>query len=514
MKKQKPLFPYSSRANMNRSAVLAIIILVFGLILSVVFFIIHRSEEQAPPNIAPANIRSYDEHAMSVSTIFLETERDISWFDADRSNEAPGTAVIVDAEGNIIFSGEFDRLRGRGRSTWNLPKKPYNIRFPEPQSLFGMNPARTFALLANAQDDTMLRNRIMLDLAAAIGMPYSAKSVFVELYVNGEYRGLYQLTERIIIDRNQRINDIGDLERETRRLNDRPLSEFPHFDNGHIRGFHIPNNPTDITGPYLLEGYYKYEESGFVTRDGSNISIASPQRASAEQVAYISNFFQGMEDAVFSATGYNENGRHFTEYINIESAAKMFLLQEFSKNHDGTSSSIWFWKASDVDGDGLLHFGPAWDFDIALGNVGFWGENDGSYTFIDLSDPEGWWTPFSQNSPRRESIYAGLWQHEAFRDAVVDAWEDFSFAINVLLGNQSPPEDFPLFSIEQYSAVIRAAAERNYELWPIISHGANRESRELNGFDYSVDHLTHFIYARYQFFTRVGFDDLHKLFRR
>jgi len=465
------------------------------------------------PQVTVVPSRHFEENALAVGTIFLETDRPVAYFDHTITHEAPGFATIVDAWGDIIFSGEFDRLRGRGNSTWNLPKRPYNLRFPEPQSLFGMNPARTFALLANAQDETMLRNAILLDLADAIGLPYSSKSVFVELYINGEYRGLYQLTERIIIHRNQRINDIGDLNRSTSLLNERPLHEYPPFDYGDMWGFRIPNNPADITGPFLLEGYWKHEESGFITRIGSNISIVSPQFASYEQVAYISSFFQGMEDAVSSPTGFNQYGRHFTEYINLESAAKIFLIQEFSKNHDGASSSIWFWKASDTDGDGLLHFGPAWDFDIALANAGFWGPNDGSYTYIDLSDPEGWWIPFSQNSPNRHSIYAELWQHEEFKDAVVEAWETFSFAINILLGNQEPPPGFRLRSIEEYSNAIRAAALRNYEMWEVLAHGGNRDARMENGFDYGIAHLTRFIAGRYEFMSREGFEDLHRIFR-
>jgi thiamine biosynthesis lipoprotein len=415
---------------------------------------------QEPPAASPL---SYGEASRHVGSVYLTAEKDVAWFDSDRTNESPGHALILDHTGAVVYDGAFTRLRGRGNTTWNLPKKPYNIRFADAQSLFGMAPSRKFVILANAQDDTMLRNKVLLDLAAAVGMPYSPKSVFAELYINGEYRGLYQITEKIEIGKNYYMNN-------------------------------FVNDPGDITGPYLFEGYYKYEENGFQARRGGGLALTSPERASAEQLGYIKNFFDDMEEAVFASSGINTKGRRFDEYINMESAAKMFLLQEFCKNHDGTSASNFFWKESDLYGDGLLHFGPVWDFDIAFGNAGFWGENNGSYTNIDLSDPEGMWLIHSQNHPARASLYAGLWQHEAFRKAVRDEWEGVSLAIEAML------EDF-----DSYYQTLSQAAARNYELWGKITWGRDTDARARGDYAYSFNHLKEFMEKRLDYMNGEEF---------
>lgn len=138
----------------------------------------------------------------------------------------------------------------------------------------------------------------------------------------------------------------------------------------------VPNDPEDITGGYLLEmelpERYKDEISGFVTTGGQAVTMKCPECVSKAQIDYIADFYQKVEDALYSKDGYYTDGdgnRHpLSEYVDIESLARMYLIQEFSMNLDSGITSFYFYKDSYITGDGKLHAAPVWDFDVALGN--------------------------------------------------------------------------------------------------------------------------------------------------
>ena len=125
----------------------------------------------------------------------------------------------------------------------------------------------------------------------------------------------------------------------------------------------IPNNPENITGGYLLEydlpDRYVKEVSGFVTSRNQTIVVKAPEYASEAQVKYISALYQDFEDAVFSANGYNAKGKHYTEYIDVASFAKMYVFQEYVKNLDAGLTSFYIYKDKDSD---VFVAAPVWDF--------------------------------------------------------------------------------------------------------------------------------------------------------
>lgn len=92
--------------------------------------------------------------------------------------------------------------------------------------------------------------------------------------------------------------------------------------------------------------------------------LKSPEYATEAQAKYISGYWQELEDALYSETGYNSLGKHYTEYIDIVSWAKQYLIQEWTSNWDAGLTSNFFYK----DVDSKLFAGPLWDFDTAIGN--------------------------------------------------------------------------------------------------------------------------------------------------
>lgn len=190
---------------------------------------------------------------------------------------------------------------------------------------------------------------------------------------------------------------------------------------GSTKWVEIPNNPEVITGGYLLEidlaTRYVNEKSGFVSGYGQPVAVKDPEYASKEQVEYISAYYHEFENAVLSGDGYNVQGKHYSDYIDVESIAKMYVFQEFIKNVDGASTSLFLYK----DVGGKLVAGPVWDVDLAFG---FPIERDG----VDMTDPQGKWMTGSylqHELSGKYTLFSLLCRHNDFREEAQRQWEEY-----------------------------------------------------------------------------------------
>jgi len=430
-----------------------------------------------------------------IATLFIQTESGhLENIHADQSHRETAQILMMDDDGEtILYNGEADRFNGRGNTTWTRSKKPYNLRLTEATNLLGVDGAdhRHWALLADAFDGTRLRNTISHGLAEEVGMEAAIRVRPVDVYINNQYMGLYLLTERAA--RIDTVLPITDLESLTEQVNERPLSEFEHtgnmaFEPGARRYFDIPFDPPDITGGYLLEwqleARYDHSPSGFVTERSQAVVLRAPYHASQAQMDYISTFIQEMEDAIYSPTGYNDLGRHFTEYIDIRSAAEMYLFQEFIMNIDAAATSFFFYKESDLVGDGLLRAAPPWDFDLTLG-IRF--ERDG----VDLADPEAFFVNqgrISWNPDYTPHILAALWQHEEFRELAMEIWRE-EFA-PVVVGLIDPTvETNTLMTVREYEERIRDSIRMEWVRWEITSSHEGSVIRVIDFIRRRIDFL-------------------------
>lgn len=310
--------------------------------------------------------------AENSGTVYINTESgSMDAVHADKNHKESGNIIILDADGNVQYDGELSSIKGRGNSTWLQNKKPYNIKLDKKADLFGMGKNKSWCLLASATEPSFVRNKLVYDFAYNIGVETTGFAHYTNLYLNGEYAGFYILSEKVDVGENR--VDIYDLEGATEDVNDKDLDEYKLAGKqksqewGTIKYASIPNNPDEITGGYLLEleKIYRYvdEVSGFVTDIGQAVVVKTPEYASKAQVEYISGYYQDFEDALYSATGYNSKGKHYSDYIDVDSFARMYVIQEFTAIFDGCSSSFYLWK----DVDGKITAGPAWDYDGSLG---------------------------------------------------------------------------------------------------------------------------------------------------
>ena len=326
----------------------------------------------------------------SLSSVFVNTSQGLSYVESNKNNRDKGAKItVVGADGALEYSdtaaSTVSEIKGRGNATFGYYKKPYQIKLASKTALLGMDKSKTWILLANYTDQSALHNALAFTLGGALGVPYNIEYRFVNLYIDGDYRGLYMICEKVQID-SARV-DITDLEKATEKENDGvELGDLPisKVKDGYlirstiVTEYQYVNNikdPADITGGYLVEldnNYGTAEPCYFKTENGNVYVVKSPEYASRAQVEYIAQIFAEMEEAIYSETGKNSKGKHFSEYMDMESFSAVYTVQELMKNWDAYTSSMFFFKDADKGGaQSKVYMGPLWDLDNTLGNINF-----------------------------------------------------------------------------------------------------------------------------------------------
>lgn len=438
----------------------------------------------------------------SIGSIYVNTESgNMNAVHADKSHKEPGNILILNKDGDVQYDGALDYIKGRGNSTWTLEKKPYNIKLDKKADLFEMGKHKSWCLLANASDWSMIKNQLAYDLASKLGIFTTSATYQVDLYLNGEYAGLYLLTEKVDIGENR--VDIYDLEGETEDVNNKDLDEYPlagkqnSREFGSIKYANIPNNPEEISGGYLLEleKIYRYvdEASGFISDIGQAVVVKTPEYASKAQVEYISRYYQEFEDALYSATGYNSKGKHYSDYIDVDSLARMYVIYEFTSNFDGCSSSFYLWK----DVDGKLTAGPLWDFDLSLGHVQ---PNDLINHVPNVGDPNLLYVQtcfIGNHAENKKALLAQAFTHSDFQETVQQIWaDDFE-------------SYYPFFyeNIELFKNEIQSSAVMNSIRWN--TYGTTNTAEIIGHYGRQVDVITNFANARHPFLQNVFAKDTY-----
>ena len=239
---------------------------------------------------------------------------------------------IENTEEAYSITNESAKIKGRGNTSWDSPKKPYKIKFDDSTDLFGNGEARTWTLIANHTDLSLIRNYLAYSVASVFEtQQIASKTQFVDLFVNDEYLGVYLLCEQVEV----------------------------HPERVDI------NVSADVDTGYLIELDARLGGSGFYLSNGEFYSIKSPDTDSAlfteEQRKFINDYLEQCYNAVC-------NGDYATieELIDTKSFAQAYLVFELFNCVDVGYASFYMYK----DAGGKLKCGPVWDFDRSLGVVG------------------------------------------------------------------------------------------------------------------------------------------------
>ena len=365
-------------------------------------------------------------HDSKLSSIMITTSQGLSFVEKNKNNRDKDAKILIlnekgDVEYSDVDENVTSELKGRGNATWSYYKKPYQIKLGKKTDLFGMGKAKTWILLANYTDQSALHNALAFELSEALEVPYSIDYRYVDLYIDGEYRGLYMICEKVHVDE-ERV-DITDLEKANELANpNQALDSFAvkKVTSGALIDDSIltyytycdgMKSPADITGGYIVELDNIRGESEpcrFQTVYGNTYVVKYPEFASKAEMEYIAELFADMEEAIFSATGYNAEGIHYSEYIDMESFAGVYTVQEVMKNWDAYLSSMFFFKDVDVNGKtSKIYMGPIWDLDNTLGNINF------NYEFGE--DTAYLWAQNGEYSTFARDFAKKLMSHEDFQ---------------------------------------------------------------------------------------------------
>lgn len=397
-------------------------------------------------------------YGSDIPSVFIDLDMDsLVYIQESKENTDSGHINMYDAEGNIQYRDGLADIHGRGNSSWDYQRqKGYAITLASDGGLVEEVVSDKWNLIGNGYDESLIENQIMYDLAEEVGLAYSPRLRHIDLYIEGEYVGVYLLTTKVRIARDS--VDIDNLEKETELLNDLPLYEFEAYGDvdarpGSSKGFRIPVNPVDITGGYLIEqdhsDRYAQEASGFCNKQGDGFVIKSPQYASREQVGYIQAYLQELTDAITAGDGRNpDTGRSYGQYIDVDSFVKNYIIQEIPKNMDMNLTSQFFYKPRGENS--LLYAGPVWDFDYTFGMA------DNIVYDTALDDPEGLLGEYSYDAENPGFSFADLYRHRDFRDSVARIYRgEFGERLEDLLDS----------GIDAYAREISRSAEMNRARW-------------------------------------------------
>lgn len=338
----------------------------------------------------------------NTGTVYIETESgSMEQIDGDKEYQEGGLILVEDSAGDVCYRGMLRSMKSRGNSTWQSEKKSYTIKLWKAADLFHMGEGKNWILVSNVFDGSKLQNKICLDMASDLGLPYTSQGEYVELYLNGQYQGNYLLCEKIEINENRVA--ITNLEKETEKLNG-DLRELERFDTGRTKGILAEYNPDNISGGYIIEkDHYTDSISGFMTEEDNLFSIKEPQYATQEQVDYIMKYVQQIEDMLLS------NDEELFDYIDLDSFVLRYLLDEVVLNHDFGITSMYFYKEQ---GDQKLYAGPIWDYDGSMGRG--------------LTDSEILAALEIQNYRREKTItwYPYLYQNDTFYKEAVKIYQE------------------------------------------------------------------------------------------
>ena len=270
--------------------------------------------------------------------VVIHTESGVDPAGKEKEDELRAIFAVINKDGTKVKedSGTV-RLRGNTSLAWE--KKPYRMKFANKTKLCG-SPAKAkkWVLINSWDDKTLMRNNVAFEVSRRVGMEYTPFCVPVDVMVNGEYKGTYDLADQV--DQHKNRVDIESL------------------DSTVVAG-------DSITGGYLIEndGNYYKEEVYFKTTNKNNLVVKYPDEDDINdaQFNYIKNHFQTMEDRLY-AKDFTEDG--YRRYLDMESFNKYFILEEFVGNPDAFWST-YFYKHR---GDERFYTGPGWDFNLAFDN--------------------------------------------------------------------------------------------------------------------------------------------------
>lgn len=343
-------------------------------------------------------------------------------------------------------------IKGRGNASWHtFPKQSYRIKLDEKSKLLGMSSNRDWVLVSNYGDPSLVRNQIASDMAKRLdGLDFTPTHISVDLYVNGEYRGIYALAEKIE-DSKSKVN-LGD-----------PVTD----ESGNVTDF-----------GFLLELGWDYSSTNIYKKDyfdldyAIRIYIKEPEVQAKNDATfkYVYDYVSAAEDAIVSGEGWQD-------YLDVDSWVDWFIINELCNNTESSfHRSFFMYKPA----DGKLTAGPIWDYDMSFGNFvcDLWAYN------------KGWVTVDSTYEYVYQNWMYFLLRDDEFVSRVKERWAEVGETLY----------QTALESLDANAETIREAQKNNFELWDEVQGhkvGLSRASRLNDTWEEQIEYIRKFLETRY-----------------
>ena len=497
----------------------------------------------------------------NVSSIHTTTEEKIpqgtgygaSKDDYNSENNSDGTGdsqfiTVIGPDGTVkLEEAVLKKIKGRGNSSWEasnsiIGKYAFNITLGSKAKLLDESTkSKKYCLVSYNADEARMRNMVIYELAQQIGVKYVADYEPIDLYNNGYYIGSYLLTDKVeigdpLVALDVNLDDINkDATTDTNSdgilnatlydddsqmvrayagsssINETATAGFFKF----ITNLDEPDPSEYADSGFLLEfelnERFAAEISGFISTKGQQIVCKYPEYATYKEILFIMDKWNTAEALMYDDTATYEE---LDAVIDVESFAKMYLIQELSKNLDAGATSYYVY----YDG-GKLHAGVAWDYDWTLGqyiqsgdtNKSVANQTSGKFdseATNTLENPEGWWANSKEIYPNTNVLnaQAALCQNENFCAVVAAEWNElfYSEALKFADSTISSVSELDGNMLEFYN-LVHSSTEMDEDKWGLIwkdllageNGGENWGSKDTGDtHDAAVVSLNNFFYKR------------------
>lgn len=392
----------------------------------------------------------------NLPTVCINTEDCIIPFDKETDIES-NVIIIADGKVNVSATGG---VRERGNGSRTFPKKPWRIKFDKKQKVLNAPAkAKKWTLINNYGDKTLMRNIVAFEIARRVGMDYVPFCQPVDVIMNGEYKGCYQLCDQVEVNP-------GRVE----------LTEMTPED---IEG-------EALTGGYLIEidayADQEPEQSWFKSTRAIPVTIKSPKDDEIQPVQkdYIKNYFQQWETGVYAADYKTENPGYFSIF-DIDSFLQYFIVSELTGNTD----SFWSTYMHKDRGESKFYTGPVWDVDLGF-------ENDtrtypiaqtSANNFLSLT----WNSSVAGNM--RSMVRRIVVDNPYNRERLAKAW---SIARDTKDLQANTLNAF----IDRWAETLDESQTLNFRRWPILSECVHQNPVALGSYEAEVARLKAYLTAR------------------
>ncbi len=370
-------------------------------------------------------------------TVSIHTEGNVEPY--DKITDIPSIISIIGDKGNNIIA-QTGGTRERGNYSRTFPKRPYRIKFDSKQNVLDAPAkAKKWTLINNYGDKTLMRNLIAFHLSSVLEMPYTPYGTAVNVIMNGEYKGCYQLCDQIEVNKN-RVN----------------ITEMKPTDN----------EGEALTGGYLIEvdAYAEDEISWFTSSNGTRVTIKSPDEdeITTEQSNYIRNFYSNMEN-------------NWRTYLDTNTFLRHFLVGELSGNTD-TYWSVYMYKQR---GEDKLYVGPVWDFDIAF-------END-NRTYP-INNHTQWVYQYGSVEGYMRTLTTNIINDKTTKAQLIDIWDEAR--------HNGIDEESLLAFIDNMSEQLQESQKLNFTRWPILNQSVHQNPRVYGSYQGEVNNVKNYLKER------------------